>query len=99
MKKSLIALTAAALMSIPLSVSSCTLLAAAGNAVEGGGILFGKTNDVNPLITIMAVSIGGTLAGMAGIIIALPVYLLIRTTYKFFKKDLKKGMKIVKETI
>ena len=46
MKKSLIALTAAALMSIPLSVSSCTLLAAAGNAVEGGGILFGKTNDV-----------------------------------------------------
>lgn len=46
MKKSLIALTAATLMSIPLSVSSCTLLAAAGNAVEGGGILFGKTNDV-----------------------------------------------------
>ena len=46
MKKSLIALTAALLMSIPLSVSSCTLLAAAGNAVEGGGTLLGKTNDV-----------------------------------------------------
>ena len=46
MKKSLIALTAAVLMSIPLSVSACTLFAAAGSAVEGGGILFGKTNDV-----------------------------------------------------
>jgi predicted PurR-regulated permease PerM len=61
--------------------------------------VYGKTNNVNPLITIMAVSIGGTLAGMVGIVVALPCYLLIRTTYQFFKKDLKKGMNIVKETI
>ena len=45
MEKTLIALTAAFLMSIP-TVSACTLLAAAGSAVEGGGVLFGKTNDV-----------------------------------------------------
>ena len=61
--------------------------------------VYGKTNNVNPLITIMAVSIGGTLAGMVGIVVALPCFLLIRTTYQFFKKDLKKGMNIVKETI
>ena len=61
--------------------------------------VYGKTNNVNPLITIMAVSVGGTLAGVVGIIVALPVYLLIRTTYRFFKKDLKKGMIIVKKTI
>jgi predicted PurR-regulated permease PerM len=61
--------------------------------------VYGRTNNVNPLITIMAVSIGGTIAGISGIIIALPCYLLIRTTYNFFKKDLKKGMNIVKETI
>ena len=61
--------------------------------------VYGKTNNVNPLITIMAVSIGGTLAGVVGIVAALPCYLLIRTTYHFFKKDLKKGMDIVKETI
>ena len=47
----------------------------------------------------MAVSVGGTLAGITGIIVALPVYLLIRTTYRFFRRDLKKGMVIVKETI
>ena len=40
-----------------------------------------------------------SLAGMVGIVVALPCYLLIRTTYQFFKKDLKKGMNIVKETI
>lgn len=61
--------------------------------------IYGKTNSVNPLITIMVVSVGGTLKGMVGIIVALPIYLLIRTTYNFFKKDLQKGMKAVKETI
>ena len=61
--------------------------------------VYGKTNNVNPLITIMAVSIGGTLMGMIGIIAALPCYLLLRTTYQFFKKDLKKSMKLVKKSI
>lgn len=59
--------------------------------------VYGKTNDVNPLITIMVVSVGGTLAGMVGIVIALPCYLLIRTTYKFFEKDLEKGIDKVKK--
>ena len=59
--------------------------------------MYGKTNDVNPLITIMVVSVGGTLAGMVGIVIALPCYLLIRTTYKFFEKDLEKGIDKVKK--
>lgn len=61
--------------------------------------IYGKTNSVNPLITIMVVSVGGTLKGAIGIIVALPIYLLIRSTYNFFKKDLQKGMVIVKETI
>lgn len=61
--------------------------------------VYGKTNNVNPLITIMAVSVGGTIAGMTGIIASLPVYLLIRTTYQFFIRDLKKGVKTIKDTI
>lgn len=61
--------------------------------------IYGKTTNVNPLIVIMAVSIGGSIAGVFGIVAALPVYLFIRTTYHFFKKDLKKGMGIVKRTI
>ena len=61
--------------------------------------VYGKTNNVNPLITIMAVSVGGTLLGIVGIIAALPVYLLIRTTYEFYKSDIKKSVKIMKDTI
>lgn len=61
--------------------------------------VYGKTNNVNPLITIMAVSVGGTLAGMWGIVASLPIYLLIRTTYQFFIRDLKKGVKTLKDTI
>ena len=61
--------------------------------------VYGKTTNVNPLIVIMVVSIGGSIAGIGGIIAALPVYLLLRTTYHFFEKDLKKGMGNLKRTI
>ena len=61
--------------------------------------IYGKTNNVNPLITIMVVSIGGSLMGVIGIIAALPIYLLIRTTYKFFKKDIEKKVKEVKKSM
>ena len=61
--------------------------------------VYGKTNNVSPLITIMAVSVGGTLGGIKGIIVALPVYLLLRNTYQFFRKEIKKGMVIVKKNI
>ena len=61
--------------------------------------IYGKTNNVNPLITIMVVSIGGSLMGIVGIIAALPIYLLIRSTYLFFKKDIEKSVKKVKRSI
>ena len=61
--------------------------------------VYGKTNNINPLVTIMVVSIGGTIGGFFGIVIALPVYILISTSYRFFKNDIKKGMKKAKEQI
>lgn len=61
--------------------------------------IYGKTNNVDPLVTIMAVSVGGSLAGIIGIIVALPIYLLLRSTYNFYKKDLKKGVSKIKKTI
>ena len=61
--------------------------------------IYGKTNNINPLITIMAVSIGGSLGGLIGIVIALPVYLLIRATYHFYHKDFEKSVKSIKKNI
>lgn len=97
----LIAIVLASVVSFPLVVMT-TIICLIFPQLDGYVIsprIYGKTNNVNPLLTIMAVSIGGTLAGPIGIIIALPCYLLIRTTYHFFKHDLRKGMDMVKETI
>ena len=58
--------------------------------------VYGKTNKVNPLITIMMVSIGGTVGGFLGIIVALPIYIVVSASYRFFKLDIKKGVKKVK---
>lgn len=97
----LIAIILASVVSTPLMIAT-TIICLIFPQVDGYYIspkVYGKTNNVNPLITIMVVSVGGTIAGVVGIIAALPCYLLIRTTYYFFKKDLKRGMIIVKETI
>lgn len=61
--------------------------------------VYGKTNEVNPLITIIVVFIFSSLFGFLGIVFALPCYLILRTTFYFFKKDLKKSINIFKEEI
>ena len=97
----IIAIILASVVSFPLVVAT-TIICLIFPQIDGYVIspkVYGKTNNVNPLITVVAVSVGGTVAGFAGIILALPCYLLIRTTYHFFQNDLKKGMNIVKENI
>ena len=97
----IIAIILASVVSFPLMVAT-TIICLIFPQIDGYVIsphVYGKTNNVNPLITIMAVSVGGTLAGVVGIIAALPTYLLLRTTYKFFKGDLKKRVVLVKKNI
>ena len=97
----LIAIVLASVVSLPLVIMT-TIICLIFPQLDGYVIspkIYGKTNNVNPLITIMCVSIGGTLGGVVGIIIALPCFLLIRTTYNFFKPDLLKRMDIVKENM
>lgn len=55
--------------------------------------IYGKMNDVNPLVSIIVIAISGNLFGMFGIIISIPLYLLFRTTYSFFKGNLKDEVK------
>ncbi len=96
-----IAIFLATVESVPLTIATiiiCLIFPQLDGYVISPRV-YGRTNNVNPLITIMVVSIGGTLFGTVGIIIALPVYLLMRTTYQFFKGDLKQGYKKVKEAM
>ena len=97
----ILAIIMASVVSVPLVIATIVICLIFPQ-VDGYFIspkVYGKTNDINPLITIMVVSVGGTLAGMAGIVVALPCYLFVRTTYKFFEKDLEKGLDKVKEAI
>jgi len=50
--------------------------------------VYGKTNEVHPLIVIFSVFAGGKLFGILGIIISLPTAILLITTYNYFKKDI-----------
>lgn len=95
----IIAIIMASVVSVPLVIATiviCLIFPQVDGYFTSPKV-YGKTNDINPLITIMVVSIGGTLAGTVGIIVALPCYLLIRTTYKFFEKDLEKSIERVKK--
>ena len=58
--------------------------------------VYGKTNDINPVWTIFAVFAGGALYGFMGIVIALPLYIVLRASYNFFKEDIYGKQKIIK---
>ena len=70
------------------------------SALDGYAInplVYGKTNQIHPLIVIISVFAGGTLFGVIGIIISLPVAILILATYKFYKTDIYEMIDEVKE--
>ncbi len=50
--------------------------------------IYGKTNNIHPVITIFGVFAGGALFGVMGIIIALPVTIILTKTYKYYRKDI-----------
>lgn len=52
--------------------------------------IYGKTNNIHPVLSIFGVFAGGALFGMMGIIIALPVTIVLSQTYKYYKTDIRK---------
>ena len=52
-------------------------------------LVYGKSNQVHPIVVIAAVFGGGILFGFVGIIIALPLSILIITSYKFYETNRK----------
>lgn len=54
--------------------------------------IYGKTNQMPPLLTIFAVTAGGALFGFKGIIIAVPLTIMIMSVYRTYKGEI--GMKI-----
>ena len=51
--------------------------------------IYGKTNNINPVLVIFTAGVCSSLFGVIGIAIGLPLYLVIRTTWNFFHQDIK----------
>ena len=59
--------------------------------------VYGKTNNVPGLLTIFAVFAGGKLAGVMGIIVALPVTIILLATYRFYEDDIAQKIDDMKQ--
>lgn len=58
--------------------------------------VYGKTNNIPPLVTIFAAFAGGILYGVTGIIIALPLAIIILATYKFYEDEIADKIEEIK---
>ena len=58
--------------------------------------VYGKTNSIHPLITIIALFAGGIIFGIMGVFISFPLAIIAVTTYKYFKDDIARNIKKVK---
>lgn len=58
--------------------------------------VYGKTNSIHPLVTIIALFAGGIIFGLLGVFISFPLAIIIVTTYKYYKNDITKNIKKIK---
>lgn len=66
-----------------------------GNVI--GPKVYGKTNQLHPLIVIFAVFAGGAIGGFWGIVLSLPIAIIIKATYNFYERDIDKKIKFIKK--
>lgn len=59
--------------------------------------VYGKTNEVHPLVVIFSVFAGGALFGILGIVISLPVAIIVIATWKYYKKDIDEKLDDMKD--
>lgn len=97
----IIAIITASVISVPLCIATVIICIIFPN-LDGYLIspkIYGKTNNVNPVMVIFAVGLGGSLFGFLGIIIALPVYIILKASYDYYEEDIKQKLSDVKEAI
>lgn len=81
--------------SLGITVIIVTLITSLIDSYVLNPLVYGKSNQVHPIVVIAAVFGGGILFGFIGIVIALPLSILIITSYKFYIKS-KKELEYVK---
>lgn len=61
--------------------------------------VYGKTNSIHPLVTIIALFAGGIVFGLLGVFISFPLAIIAVTTYRYYKDDITKNIKKVKNKV
>lgn len=95
----IIAVILASVRSFPLFIATLVVCLIFPN-VDGYVIspkIYGKTNNINPIWTITAVIVGGALFGVIGIAIAVPLYIILRCTFNFYKDDILDKIENIKD--
>lgn len=60
-------------------------------------LVYGKTNEIHPIVVIISVFAGGILFGIIGIVMSLPVAILIIKTIEFYKEDIRQMIDEIKD--
>ena len=77
-------------------ITFCILSVIDGNII--GPLVYGKTNNVKPVVVIMSITAGGILFGITGIIASFPVAIILIATYKFYKDDINEKIGDIKDS-
>lgn len=67
-------------------ITFCILSVIDGNII--GPLVYGKTNNVKPVVVIISITAGGILFGITGIVASFPVAIILIATYKFYKEEI-----------
>ncbi|MDD6223471.1 MAG: AI-2E family transporter [bacterium] len=97
----IVAVVTASAISTPLFISTLIITLIFPN-IDGYLIsptIYGKTNNINPVVVIMLGGFFSSFFGIIGMAIALPAYLIIRCTWNFFNQEIKDKIQDVKESI
>lgn len=76
-------------------ITFCILSIIDGNII--GPLVYGKTNNVKPIVVIISITAGGILFGVTGIVASFPVAIILITTYRFYKDDINEKIEDIKE--
>ena len=76
-------------------ITFCILSVIDGNVI--GPLVYGKTNNVKPVVVIIAITAGGILFGIPGIIASFPIAIILIATYKFYKDDISDKIEDIKD--
>jgi len=97
----IIAIITAAVVSTPMLIKTVVvfLLTAALDSYVINPLVYGKTNKLHPIVTILSVVAGGALLGVIGIIISLPASIIIIETYNYYEKQIGKKIDDLKDIV